>query len=171
MATRSSRKLIRSANCVLVSTQFGSAGDSVTFKMANAGTLTPENFVRKSIMTRGSFVVEFEDGNDDLNTGDIWPYRAHEHSGKFSVRSLEPNSQYFCVIPTNDVELEQTVLQLSAEQTVILPVGTVNFIYGTNYTVNNKTHTENTVIAVENQTVQLTAHETVKLVQCSSRSS
>ena len=171
MATRGSRRLIRSANCVLVSTQFDNVGDSVQFEMSSAGTLTPENFVRKSIMTRGSFVVEFNDGNDDLRTGDVWPTRNHVHAGKFSVKSIEPNSQYFCVIPTNDVELQNTVYQLDAGTTQELPLGTVNFVYGNNYSVNDKIYNSTEVIAVENSPAQLTAHETVRLVQCSSRPS
>lgn len=166
MATRSSRRLIRSANCVLVSTQFGDAGDGVEFYMDEPGVLTPENFTRKSIMTRGSFEVQFNDGNDHLDTADVWPTRSHQHPGKFNVVALESNSQYYCVIPVNNQEMLSTTSDLAEGAIVNLPVGTVNFVYGNNYTVNHTVCTANDVFAIETQTAILTATQPIRLVQC-----
>ena len=102
MASRGSRVLIRKANCVMVKTQFGDIGDQVEFTMPTEGTLTPENFTRKTIVTAGKFCTHFEDGDDITSVKEVWPLREHKHPGKFKTTALEKNSQYYCVIPVNN---------------------------------------------------------------------
>ena len=171
MASRGSRVLVRSANCVLVKTQFGNVGDQVEFTMPTAGTLTPENFTRKTIVTSGKFCTHFEDGDDITTVKEAWPIREHAHPGKFKTTALEKNSQYYCVIPVNSKELIVTNQELSAGETLELPIGTINFVYGEDYTVNSKAYSTTDVFAVDKQTAILTAAAPVTLVQCTARTS
>ena len=169
MASRGSRVLVRSANCVLVKTQFGDIGDQVEFTMPTAGTLTPENFTRKTIVTAGKFCTHFEDGDDITMVKEAWPLREHVHPGKFTTTALEKNSQYYCVIPVNSRELVISTQELESGQTVELLVGTINFVYGEDYIVNDKVCNTTDVFAVDKQTAILTAITAVTLVQCTAR--
>ena len=171
MASRGSRNIMRSARCVLVKTQFGKVGDSVEFTMPKPGLLTPENFTRKTIVTRGSFCTKFDDSDDYTRTKEIWPLREHAHPGKFSTFSLEENSQYYCVIPLNGLELITSTQQLDSGTVVELAVGTINFVYGENYQINSIDYSGTDLFAIEKNPVTLTATDTVTLVQCQSRSS
>jgi hypothetical protein len=171
MASRGSRVLVRSANCVLVKTQFGNIGDQVEFTMPTAGTLTPENFTRKTIVTSGKFCTHFEDGDDITTVKEAWPLREHQHSGKFKTTALEKNSQYYCVIPVNSKELIVTNQELVEGEILELPIGTINFVYGEDYTVNSKAYNTTDVFAVDKQTAILTATASLTLVQCTARTS
>ena len=171
MASRGSRVLIRKANCVMVKTQFGDIGDQVEFTMPTEGTLTPENFTRKTIVTAGKFCTHFEDGDDITSVKEVWPLREHKHPGKFKTTALEKNSQYYCVIPVNNKELIMNSQELAAGETVELPVGTINFVYGEDYTVNDKVCNTTDVFAVGSHPAVLTAKANLTLVQCTARSS
>lgn len=170
MASRGSRILVRSANCVLVKTQFGDPGDQVEFTMPEAGILTPENFTRKTIVTAGKFCTQFEDGDDITSVGEVWPMREHQHPGKFKTTALEKNSQYYCVIPVNSRELVVNNQELAAGQTLELPIGTINFVYGTEYTVNDRVYTAVDVFVADKQTANLSAVSSLTVVRCTARS-
>jgi len=171
MASRGSRNIMRSARCVLVKTQFGKVGDSVEFTMPEPGLLTPENFTRKTIVTAGSFCTKFDDGDDYTMVKEIWPLNQHRHPGKFSTFSLEENSQYYCVIPLNGLELITSTQQLNSGTVVELAVGTINFVYGQNYQINSIDYSGTDLFAIEKNPATLTVTDTVTLVQCQSRSS
>lgn len=171
MARRGSKIIIRSAKCVLVNTKFDQIGDSVEFTMPAAGLLTPATFTRKTIVTSGSFRTEFEDGNDITLTKEIWPLREHTHPGKFTTYSLEENSEYYCVIPFNNIELHTQTFDLNASDCITLEVGTINFIYGTLYSVAETEYLATNVFAIDKQPAQLVANQSVQVIQCSSRPS
>lgn len=169
MARRGARVGIRSARCLLVKTEFDSQEDSVEFTMPAAGLLTPANFARKTIVTRGSFRTEFPDSNDITLTGEYWPLNQHQHPGKFYTYSLENYSEYYCVIPLNSMELLTNTILLDPGQNIMLPIGTINFVYGKNYSLADKVHVDTNVFAMEKQAAQLVAHDALRVIQCSSR--
>ena len=169
MASRGNTVLVRSARCLLIKTQFNKAGDENVFTMPAAGVLTPVNFTRKTIVTRGSFCTEFEDGNDYTYTKEIWPLKEHQHPGKFTTKALEANSEYYCVVPTNKKEMITSTQELAVGETIELAVGTVNFVYGENYQVNSKTYNAVDVFVADKQAATLVATAPVTLVQCSAR--
>ena len=169
MASRGNSVLVRSARCLLVKTRFDKAGDENVFTMPEAGILTPVNFTRKTIVTHGSFCTHFDDGDDYTYTKEIWPLRDHQHPGKFTTTALEANSEYYCVIPTNKKEVVTSTQEIAAGATVELAAGTINFVYGDNYQINNKDYSGVDVFVADKQVAMLAAVDSVTLVQCSGR--
>jgi hypothetical protein len=169
MASRGDRVLVRSARCILVKTAFAKAGDQVVFTMLGPGLLTPENFTRKTVVTKGKFCTHFNDGDDYTNTGEFWPLVQHEQPGQFTTTALEDNSEYYCVIPVNRKEVVTSTISVAVGEVVQLPAGTINFVYGSNYTINEKSYTKTDVFAIDKQAATLAAGEAVTVIRCESR--
>lgn len=169
MASRGDRVLVRSAKCILVKTAFAKTGNQVVFTMPGPGILTPENFTRKTVVTKGRFCTHFDDGDDYTGTGEFWPLVQHEQPGQFTTTALEDNSEYYCVVPVNRKEVVTSTITVAAGEVMQLPAGTINFVYGNNYTINETSYAKTDVYAIDKQAATLAAVETVTVIRCESR--
>ena len=70
---------------------------------------------------------------------------------------------------TNKKEVVTSTQEIAAGATVELAAGTINFVYGDNYQINNKDYSGVDVFVADKQVAMLAAVDSVTLVQCSGR--
>lgn len=145
-ARRTSRLVLRNCQLMLTSTLFSEQNDSATTQVKNAtDRLILQQYTTSNVCTQGSFTVSYPGTNepDDLvETGTMWPSRDSYplHNSSLTVTANQAGSQYYCVFPLypSDGLVRSAVTLTTQGQEHQVPLGSVAFVFGTDYTVNGQ---------------------------------
>lgn len=126
------------------------------------------DFYTKSILVKGSMQIFFPDSNDPAiiakGMAKVWP--AEEVIGKTKVSSitLEDDTHVMCIQPYSGYKTNHTDTTLQVSGNLIVDVGNLLFVSGSNYTINDKTYTDFNVFAVQNAPVNISATESCRAI-------
>ena len=175
-AKRSTKKLFRNIGIMLTATKFDRAGEFVTSSMnITTSTLTKSVYVRRHIASIGSFTLSFpgtDEPSEPRALGEVFPYEKEEYKisdNSFRVTADSAGSQYYCIIPLYPGDNTwQANVNLNAGESHVVNTGTVAFVYGSDFTVNESpvaSANTATVLACEFGNAHIVATEPVKIVE------
>lgn len=151
----------------LISQTYEHAGEinNVAF---NSDSLSSPDYPIKTILTNGSIELSFPETDTPpivvSTQGGVWPPAQAIGKTKINKVMLEDNVQIQCVQPIPNYKIVYTNEQLSAGSSITIDKGVLLFVFGNNYSVNNKAYDAFQMFAVQNSSATITAINNTKLV-------
>jgi hypothetical protein len=147
-------------------TCFTDAGDRIARRLTMKG-LSVKNYKRRHVVLSGGFGTSFP--NTDIpdqigHIGAIWPYDVYLPVDQFEIYSLEPNSCYLCIVPTQGYKIVHQVLKYNANDGLQITKGKA-YIPTVSYTIDGEIRLPFTAVVCKNQekTISLDANGSVMI--------
>ena len=146
----------------LTTTRYANAGDSLVATLKTT-TVTQSNYHRKHLLFNGNVTVSFPNTNEPdeiVNVGDVWPSKdSYQLSASTFIATADvPGSLFYCIIPIKEANtIDVNRVNLDAGQNIAVNTGTVAFVFGDQYTVNDNLNAEKNVFACENSSAVIAA--------------
>lgn len=155
-------------NLQIQATLYSQAGDSNLVEISESMPLI-QSLDAKTVLTRGTIRMEFPDTDtpgieQTPRFARVWPVEESVAKKKVNSIALEDNTEFQCVQPYVGYKIEYTDHNLSINETLTVTPGVMLYVFGDSYDINGNSYSGFQILAIQNNSVIITAISTCRVI-------